>query len=235
MKLMIGSYGTLGVITSASFKLFPRPVQTRTFICEFATMAEAIECRDRVRSSPLSPFCFELLSPSAAGSEAWTITIRAGGSDRVLGRYASELGSQVTRTLEGGEEQQLWAKIEMLGEHAPVTVSVSLPPSSMLTLLQTLERTSAGNHLSYSAWGRVAIGSMQFAFRRRHGGRLRGCREAIRKEVPRDASVVVTRCPSALKSEINVWGTSPTNLKAMAAAKYAMNPKDTLNRGRFLL
>ena len=32
MKLLIGSYGTLAVITSASFKLFPAPRQTRTFI-----------------------------------------------------------------------------------------------------------------------------------------------------------------------------------------------------------
>ena len=112
MKLMIGSYGTLGVITSASFKLFPRPVQTRTFVCEFPTLAEAIACRDRVMASPLSPICLELISPKALNSqalksEAWTIAIRAGGSDRVLARYASELGSQVTRTLDGADEQQL--------------------------------------------------------------------------------------------------------------------------------
>ena len=35
MKLLIGSYGTLAVITSASFKLFPAPRQTRTFLAEF--------------------------------------------------------------------------------------------------------------------------------------------------------------------------------------------------------
>src|SRR4051812_6953189 len=140
MKLMIGSYGTLGVITSASFKLFPRPVQTRTFICEFATLAEAVECRDRIRSSPLSPFCFELLSPSAAGSQAWTIAIRSGGSDRVLARYGKEMGAQVTRTLEGAEEQQLWMNIEGLGEHAPVTASISLPPSTVVEVLRATER-----------------------------------------------------------------------------------------------
>src|SRR5437773_8310079 len=43
MKLLIGSYGTLGVITSANFKVFPRPRQTRTFIAEFANLTEAIE------------------------------------------------------------------------------------------------------------------------------------------------------------------------------------------------
>jgi glycolate oxidase FAD binding subunit len=235
MKLMIGSYGTLGVITAASFKLFPRPVQTRTFVCEFATLAEAIECRDRVRSSPLSPFCFELLSPSAAGSQAWTVAIRAGGSDRVLARYAKELGSQVTRTLEGAEEQQLWMNIEGLGEHAPVTASVSLPPSTVVEVLRATERACSENHLSCSAWGRVAIGSMLLGFDNGMAEAYVATVSAIRAAVPRDASVVVTRCPSALKSDINVWGASPTNIKAMAAVKQAMNPKDTLNRGRFLL
>ena len=43
MKLLIGSYGTLAVITSASFKLFPAPRQTRTFLAEFATWQEALE------------------------------------------------------------------------------------------------------------------------------------------------------------------------------------------------
>ena len=35
MKLFIGSQGTLGVITGASFKLFPAPRQTRTFVADF--------------------------------------------------------------------------------------------------------------------------------------------------------------------------------------------------------
>ena len=35
----------------------------------------------------------------------WQIVLRATGSDNVLARYARELGSAVTRTLEGAEEE----------------------------------------------------------------------------------------------------------------------------------
>jgi hypothetical protein len=38
-----------------------------------------------------------------------------------------------------------------------------------------------------------------------------------------------------LKADINIWGQTPTNLNAMTAAKRALNPKNNLNRGRFLL
>ena len=66
MKLLIGSQGTLGIITGASFKLFPAPRQTRTFVATFP------ECRrgasssgHQVLRSPLDPICLELVSPQA--------------------------------------------------------------------------------------------------------------------------------------------------------------------------
>jgi FAD/FMN-containing dehydrogenase len=65
MKLLIGSYGTIGIITGASFKLFPRPRQMRTFVAEFASMAEALVFRNRVMCSPLAPLCLEMVSPHA--------------------------------------------------------------------------------------------------------------------------------------------------------------------------
>ncbi|HET9696307.1 MAG TPA: FAD-binding oxidoreductase, partial [Terriglobales bacterium] len=162
MKLMIGSYGTLGVITSASFKLFPMPRQTRTFVGEFATSAEAIRFRDAVVNSPLAPLCVELLSPGA-GSGSWSIAVRAGGSDRVLARYASELGSAVTRALDGAEEQKFWSDVDMLGENSPVKVKLSMPAESVGAALESVDRLARENGLSYSVWGRAATGSLFLA------------------------------------------------------------------------
>lgn len=233
MKLLIGSYGTLAVITSASFKLFPAPVVTRTFVCQVATLEEAIAFRDSVIDSPLSPMCVEVFSPRAYDRNAWTIAIRAGGSDRVLTRYAGELGSRVTQSLDGFGEQKFWSNAQQLGQESPVQVNVSVPPSIAGRVLADAERIA--NQLGFAAWGRVAIGSLFFAF---DGGMAESyvtVVDTLRRTLPRDASAVVTRCPSALKPAINVWGTSPTDVNSMAAAKRALNPKDTLNRGRFLL
>ena len=57
MKLFIGSQGTLGVITSASFKLFPAPRQTRTFVAAFAA--------PRRPSSSATRYCARRWRPSA--------------------------------------------------------------------------------------------------------------------------------------------------------------------------
>ena len=119
MKLLIGSQGTLAVITSASFKLFPAPRQTRTYLAEFGSANDAIGFRDRILHSPLSPMCLELVSPGARDilrpdaphSDSWIICVRAAGSDAVLARYRSELGADVTREVEGQSEHDLWTTL----------------------------------------------------------------------------------------------------------------------------
>ena len=65
-KLMIGSLGTLGVITRVNFKTFPMPVASRGFVATFENLDRAIEMRHRVAQSPLTPMTFDILSPRVA-------------------------------------------------------------------------------------------------------------------------------------------------------------------------
>src|SRR3954463_9451794 len=129
MKLLVGSYGTLALITSANFRVYPRPKQMRTFLLDFSTREEALAMRDRIVQSPLAPLCFEIASPraleylQAAPLEArdpdhyapespiapemhWRLALRAAGSDAVLARYARELGSGGHREGGGGKRRR---------------------------------------------------------------------------------------------------------------------------------
>jgi glycolate oxidase FAD binding subunit len=235
MKLLIGSYGSLAVIASASFKLFPAPSVTRTFVCQFGSPDEAIAFRDKVGNSPLSPMCLEILSPRAYDTNSWTIAVRAGGSERVLARYATELGSGVTRTLDNFNEHEFWIHLQQLGHDAPVLLTVSVAPSDVAAAIANAQRLASDHQIGFTAWGRVSIGSLLFALDGGMAENYLTVVDSLRRTLPRDASAVVTRCPAALKSAINVWGTSPSHLDSMLAVKRALNPKDTLNRGRFLL
>lgn len=189
MKLLIGSHGTLGVITSANFKVFPAPRQTRTFVARFPELREAIEFRNRVMRSTLTPQCVEVLSPRApeylaAATPArdpdiyapasrlerrqeWQLCVRAAGSERVLQRYKNELAD--AKELSGEEEAGFWAGVAdfeanvTARHHNAMILHVSIPPNIVPRALEAAERAALDNSCTAAIVGRAAVGALVVA------------------------------------------------------------------------
>ena len=246
MKLLIGSYGTLAVITSASFKLFPAPRQTRTFLAEFKTAKEALEFRDRVVRSPLAPICLELVSPIARKmmrpemtSDAWVICVRASGSDAVLARYRKELGAAVTRELEGDGERKMWRVIEDFpvlpvgSDHnaqdsgQPLVVELTVWPREVAAVVDTLLDVTTTGGTDVGIVGRVGVGHL--LVRVGNGepggpGRTRAMVSALRTKLGDRLGVKVLGARDP-------WPSAPSHLASMRAVKQALDPNNVL-RGR---
>ena len=243
MKLLIGSYGTLAVITSASFKLFPAPRQTRTFLTEFASAAEALQFRDRVVRSPLSPMCLELVSPGARRmmrpemtSDAWAICVRAAGSDSVLARYRKEIGSAITREVEGEDERRMWRAIENfppsrydlseadLNNISLQRVHMTVPGSEVGALIELLQEYSLHVGFEVGIIGRVGLGHLLAA-----GWPI--TRDSL---LPSQAKLsdLRNRLGSSFSVRVdgaaNPWPNSPANIASMRAVKRALDPKNVL-------
>ena len=62
-KLLIGSLGTLAVITRLNFRTFPAAPASRGFVASFATSEDALAFCNLVEASPLRPSSVELVSP----------------------------------------------------------------------------------------------------------------------------------------------------------------------------
>ncbi len=250
MKLMIGSFGTLGIITSANFKLFPAPRATRTFMAEFASVAEAMPFRDRIVRSPLSPMALDVASPSLFGDGHWRVLLRAGGSEAVLARYARDLGSNAETTvphiwaadagwttLDGNAETAFWRSIcdfpVTMGERGALVLSVISPMQAVTAILQASDTAAQENGLELSVAGR-AVGALYIAFFAAENplGSYANALAAVRRAVPRDGSAVVVHKPAAL--DVGCWGGCPTDLETQRTIKRAFDPGDILNRGRFL-
>jgi len=269
MKLLTGSYGSLAVITQANFKVFPRPRQTRTFVCAFGSLEEALKFRGLLFRSPLTPLCLEIVSPRApeylcdppavrdadsyapahpvvAPAKNWQIILRAAGSDNILARYARELGSAVTRSLEGPAEEQLWSWLSHF-EHAvlarhrnAMVVYTRLAIQNVGPALVALERTAPDFNFVTAALGRAATGNLILAFiplsvDPPSAMQYANCVSAFRGLLPPGSSAEVAHCPKEAKLHFDVWGTTPTDLALMKAVKLAMDPKNILNRGRFIV
>ena len=103
-KLLIGSLGTLAVITRVNFRTFPMPSAQGTFVASFSTAEPAFAFCRAVSHSVLSPQILEVADPSAArlifSAEAssrimpseWSVLITAAGQPTVVDRYARDLG-----------------------------------------------------------------------------------------------------------------------------------------------
>jgi glycolate oxidase FAD binding subunit len=269
MKLLTGSYGSLAVMTRANFKVFPSPRQTRTFACSFHSLTEALQFRTRLFQSPLTPMCMEIISPQAseylrdAGTVhdpdeysperplslpavEWQIVLRAVGSDNILARYARELSSAVTRTLEGPEEEQYWSWIShfeqsVLARHRnAMVIYTHLAIENVGPALQAFERAAPDYNLIPAAVGRAATGNLVLAFMPLSvdppsAMQYANCVSAFRGMLPPGSSAEVAYCPKEAKNHFDVWGTTPTDVKMMRAVKRAIDPKNILNRGRFIV
>ena len=111
-KLLIGSFGTLAVITSINFRVHSLPQETRTFLFTFADLDSAIEKRNVIVRSVLQPVAVDLISPAAAvrlGFRGYILVVQAGGSHAVLQRYARDLNT--SDQISGQPETSLWQTI----------------------------------------------------------------------------------------------------------------------------
>jgi glycolate oxidase FAD binding subunit len=65
-KLLIGSLGTLAVITRLNFRTFPAPIASRGFVASFAAPEHALALRRAIAESPLTPLTLDVISPGMA-------------------------------------------------------------------------------------------------------------------------------------------------------------------------
>ncbi len=237
MKLLIGSWGRLAVITGASFKLFPAPRQTRTFVAEFANAAEAIAFRDHVLRTPLAPICLELVSPGASQQQtaAWAVYVRASGSDPVLARYRDELGAAITREIADEEEAAIWQYLRDYpyvangGPSQGLVFALSLPLAEVSSALNRISALCDSAGLRLGVVGRIGVGHLLVNIRSEASPQMNfaSLLAALRDDLSRDASLAVL---SGGYSE--AWK-SPTHWESMRAVKQALDRSDILNRGRF--
>jgi glycolate oxidase FAD binding subunit len=246
MKLLIGSYGTLAVITSASFKLFPSPRQTQTFLAEFASAKQALDFRDLVARSPLSPMCLELISPGARklmrpemGDDAWVICLRAAGSDAVLARYRKELGTAITRELDGDGESKMWRAIENFPssadgqedgvsmQYSSARVQITVPPRDVLQVIGTLDNVASMDQVGMGMIGRVGVGHVLAAVWDR-GPAASGAVGRVVGALGRSLGGGIT---VKVDGAASPWPIAPASVASMRAVKQALDPKNVL-RGR---
>lgn len=258
-KLLIGSYGTLGVIVEASFKLFPRPAERVSFVLRPGTLGIARELRRGALASPLAPMRMVLLNaraaalarertavdPAAGGPEVW---IEFGGSARVLGRCANEieqLGKGVGAPPERAPEDPaatVWERIAdfpawLAASHPGlVALKAALPDSASEEFLSLAEQEAENEKIPLASVSHLGVGTVRVAMLERPST------DAVERFLKRLRSgaenlrgtLILEKASAELKARVEVWGKAGDDFEMMRKVKSVWDPKGILSPGRFV-
>ena len=224
-RMLCGSFGSLAVITSATFKLLPLAPVSRTIV---ATVRDARACADLARAigaAPIAPTAVEIESPPHRVLARFETTERAADAQAAATvELCRSLGADAV-TLAGSEERQLWSAYDaaVWGERIDsLLIKVSVLPSEIGALLEQSGAVAAS--------GRGVLGVL---YLRWDGALHAGARwlEDLRARVSgRGGSAVVVGAPAAWSAQLDPWGL-PAGRSIAAAVKARFDPNNILNPG----
>jgi glycolate oxidase FAD binding subunit len=183
-KLLIGSLGTLGIITRLNFRTFPSlnssGSQIETFAAHFADAKSAIEFRHKIAASPFTPDAIEILSPetvaiidssaqsnSAARCKTWQVDIAFHGTPELRARYVkamSEFSNQAGTISSSSGEPPAFRAIAHLRRSTPFATIFKMTqlPEKLPELFAALRATAEQAHIPHALFAR-AVGVTYFA------------------------------------------------------------------------
>jgi glycolate oxidase FAD binding subunit len=227
-KLMIGSFGTLAAIATVNFKLQPMPEVERSFLLPFASLPDAIACRNRILKGSLQPSAIDLLNPAAGatlGNSAWLLALRAGGNAAAIDRYEREFAALADGlAFEDDRQVTLWHHIAnftpaFLARHDDGAV---VRASCTLKETEAIMRSFPGPAIARAGNG-VCYGYFE---------RSRCAAEWMSGTVGSSTRAVVEFAPDRFRKHMDLWPSVGGDFEIMQRVKQLFDPNHLLNRGR---
>jgi glycolate oxidase FAD binding subunit len=258
MKLFTGSWGTLGIIVEATFKLQPLPAHEAVFVLPTTGTNAACALAVDILHAPVAPQFVEALNRCGAASvglDGAAVVVGCGGTREEIAaqqqRLQERLGQGAVRVCNPTEAAQLYARLRDF----PARRALALPahplgssqqdcwgcklsalPSHLAPLLAGIEAEAARQDIELAVLSHVGSG---VAF--------------VRCSVPTDENVLLSFAgwletaaraaggwavfdllPPGVKNRIDPWGTTPPGLTLMRGIKQTLDPNARLSPGRFV-
>jgi len=232
-KLATGAFGTLGVISRAVFRLHPLPHLSRSFSVATATAEETRRFIHAVQNSKLAHTALQARFEGGAAPE---VDILFEGTEAGLDAQEAHL-RELTQTAGvtkaspdiWNARQSLWSSLK---PESTALAKFTVLPAEIEKSMETIAKSARARHLEWKG----VVQATGIGWLRLEGGAkdLRVSLQELREQFERGTgSLLVLHRPAAMPS-IDTWGDAGDVLPLMKAVKQQLDPKNTLNPGRFV-
>jgi glycolate oxidase FAD binding subunit len=240
MKLLTGSYGTLGFISQLTFRLYPLAEASGTVV--LTGSAEAVsQAADILRGSALTPVQADLLSTKLVSS------LGLGKGLGLIARFQSiseSVKEQSNRVLEVGQtlgldgaifadvdEASLWQRLQerihFSATESVITCKIGVLPTAAVEILTQVE------------FGLIHISSGLGLLQLEDKNQVLKIRDELHsvgsnRTQAYSGFLTILSAPMAVKEQIDVWGYTGNALPLMRSIKEQFDSKNILSPGRFV-
>jgi glycolate oxidase FAD binding subunit len=232
-KLMIGSFGTLAVVTEAVFRLHPVPAQRRFVTVRVEDAAEAFRLSQAVVHSQVVPGALEVDLPTT-GPGSLTVLL-AGIPEGVLGRTRATVGLLGDGAVVREETPDGWGEYPWSptagGDHRATAVKLTFALSGLADVLRAAGAAPVPVHVRGSSGAGVVYAAIPAGTEPETIAATVGHLRATC--VRHGGSTVVLDAPAAVKGAMDTWG-PVSALALMRRVKDQFDPDHRLAPGRFV-
>ena len=228
MKLMTGAYGTLGILSQLTLRLYPIPTQSQTIVLSGTPEAIA-EAALQTRLQGLTASAMDLVATQDGIQLAGRFQGIAAGVEEQVERFQA-IATATGLTSEAAVDSPFWTSLaDQLADSATILCKVGLLPTQLVPLLQIVETYGldwlARLH-NASGLGLIALNTNGAADATAVVNKMRSHCAAHK------GYLTILQAPPSFTLE--PWGYTGNALAMMKAIKQQFDPHGLLNPGRFV-
>ncbi len=262
-KLLIGSFGTLGIICEITFKLLPLPEREASLLVPFKTLDEANGFVQTITHSQLLPASIETLNALAVGKMKYNLPLPSDGNYVVaiglegvaesterqisdMGNIGKKHGALEPIALNSERHHAFWNALRDfsrgLAKRYPeyVALKSNFLISRCGQMMGSYEKIAKGLGIDCAFVSHSGNGILcAYALPEKDGRpKVESLVQLVKKmtaeAVKNEGNLVVESSPLSIRKKVDVWGRSRDDTLIMRRIKKQIDPRGILNPGRYV-